>query len=1186
MTQESSIKNERLGGLSVYQPSDKSVKSIRSPRQNKTRRFTAKRLNSSGSSAGNEVPAIEVGKIASFEVEALPDFATIGHNGCFQKTKLIGALSFILLFIYTLHALIGPLGVGLLFSIPFEEKTGCYIVDENNPSISASWIKSFACLIATSMIPYVVIAKQVPALRHSSNRRAIWASVLISISCIFAMLQMVQPNESVLPECAAFKFNESVPVYPSTGDCRVVEMQSLDPFWHRLCEFDYHTHIVVSDIFANTYQLNENQTRDLYKELTPILEAFQPVMWTLGEPVLEKAVCSLMFPPCTTECKPQLPCEDSVLKYVQSSLLKTHSITELERRFPMTYEAAFHSNCTNLPEWLEGKLPPIKSFKDFFRDLGMPVGLVDIFFDLVTGMKVNCTDFFRVIKQRSNFSTPDRSCYNTSAQNYALYVYKNDDKGTGSCSLKKWELVQARWRNYEASLNEHEQAYYSSMVNKQELWKKKHFTCLSIVYFLFLSLSSTVVMFAPAPSKIDMKDKNDLTFRRGSLQTQIRSAHSLRSAVCVGLLLVQWSCSLVLALIYFLPSKDVPKSYVYTVTLIAMLPLRKALSRVFLLESVRWKMTSEKTTPRSPLSKQLSRFTSSRLSMGKVGRAWEKTFTWYTWARKYYRDHYSITGDRYFLRVAFAETVEIILQCNTLLRSLDKVDFMVTTILAIVLCFNCTLTPIVMWKQKRDLVIVFDCIFDIAYVFINAYRIVHFDAKVTLMDQLSFIYPLCSVTNILSEYSRVVINENIERFQYASAAMFKVDARDLKVPARRASVVLRIPSHRAVPEKGTFWAKLVHVFQFSHAIVAFTSAFVAAFIIGTIFSQHATCREKFGTCTWRQVHPHIYFSGARPFYKGMQCRTDVVEHVDVAACTNLGDSFDEFKNLKVLTLGASLSMLPRSLVRLAATNNSVLERIEATQLPTRIDLSGFGLADVPKVILDMLQNNRGNPNLRQLDLSRNALTHGAIEQVTKALVKSESTSSLLRVVDISDNLLNRAPIGMLYGLKELMTVRAANNNISGIGSLAALFLKNKPGRSIDLAGNPVRRVDFQNGGLKTLPEEIYDLSSLEVLALWNNSIPGALPVKKLAKLTRLKMLGLSYNEFTGTVPVELAQITGLRVIDLSGNALKGTLPSELASLPLLALDIGDNDGLVAPAPYFENITDDIPWGHKHMYDPF
>ncbi|KAJ3296906.1 hypothetical protein HDU76_006670 [Blyttiomyces sp. JEL0837] len=76
----------------------------------------------------------------------------------------------------------------------------------------------------------------------------------------------------------------------------------------------------------------------------------------------------------------------------------------------------------------------------------------------------------------------------------------------------------------------------------------------------------------------------------------------------------------------------------------------------------------------------------------------------------------------------------------------------------------------------------------------------------------------------------------------------------------------------------------------------------------------------------------------------------------------------------------------------------------------------------------------------------------------------------------------------------------------------------------------------------TLPQSLANLTYLETLGLWNNSITGKIP--DLGSMERLKILRVHLNLLNGTVP-ESFQNVNFSDINVSGNCLVGSLPQGL-----------------------------------------
>ena len=79
------------------------------------------------------------------------------------------------------------------------------------------------------------------------------------------------------------------------------------------------------------------------------------------------------------------------------------------------------------------------------------------------------------------------------------------------------------------------------------------------------------------------------------------------------------------------------------------------------------------------------------------------------------------------------------------------------------------------------------------------------------------------------------------------------------------------------------------------------------------------------------------------------------------------------------------------------------------------------------------------------------------------------------------------------------------------------------------------------------------------IRLWENNLIGSIPAD-LGNLTSLNLLALHINQLNGSIPMELGNLSNLTVLDLFGNQLSGQIPSELGGLAnLQRLYLGDND---------------------------
>eukprot|EP01040_Poterioochromonas_malhamensis_P019151 gene19151-22556_t len=159
----------------------------------------------------------------------------------------------------------------------------------------------------------------------------------------------------------------------------------------------------------------------------------------------------------------------------------------------------------------------------------------------------------------------------------------------------------------------------------------------------------------------------------------------------------------------------------------------------------------------------------------------------------------------------------------------------------------------------------------------------------------------------------------------------------------------------------------------------------------------------------------------------------------------------------------------------------------------------------------------------------------------------------LTLFDVGHNSLNSSIPNELYRLTELEQLDFRNNNLTGtisadIGNLTALRLlllnRNQlTGTLPHSIGNlsALNRLSLDENRLSgSLPSEIGRLQKLSYFSCLNNTFAGSLP-HSLGYLQSLISFFADENGFSGQLPVELANMTSLRSFSVIKNRLTGTL---------------------------------------------
>ncbi|MCL7049413.1 hypothetical protein MKW94_011111 [Papaver nudicaule] len=139
---------------------------------------------------------------------------------------------------------------------------------------------------------------------------------------------------------------------------------------------------------------------------------------------------------------------------------------------------------------------------------------------------------------------------------------------------------------------------------------------------------------------------------------------------------------------------------------------------------------------------------------------------------------------------------------------------------------------------------------------------------------------------------------------------------------------------------------------------------------------------------------------------------------------------------------------------------------------------------------------------------------------------------------------------------------------------------------LDISGN------WMSG---TVPQSFGDFESLVTLDLSRNKLYGPIPVS-LGRLKNLQYLSLASNNLTGEIPSSLGRLHSLKVLDLSSNSLASEIPGDIVNLDNLTVLLLNSNNLSGQIPSglanvtklstfnasFNNLSGPVPWSKNLM----
>jgi Leucine-rich repeat (LRR) protein len=272
----------------------------------------------------------------------------------------------------------------------------------------------------------------------------------------------------------------------------------------------------------------------------------------------------------------------------------------------------------------------------------------------------------------------------------------------------------------------------------------------------------------------------------------------------------------------------------------------------------------------------------------------------------------------------------------------------------------------------------------------------------------------------------------------------------------------------------------------------------------------------------------------------------------------IGNSFDQCSNLKYLDLstnklsGGIWNGFAR-LTQFSVAENHLNGNISYEAFPldcelVELDLSQNGfVGEAPKEVANC-------KNLTMLNLSSNNFT-GAIPSEMGSI-------SRLKGLYLGGNNFSRDIPETLLNLTNLVFLDLSRNKFGG--DMQMIFGKFKQVRFLLLHSNSY------TGGLRS--SGIFTLLNITRLDLSYNNFSGPLPVE-ISHMQSLKLLMLSYNQFNGSIPSEFGNMHNLQALDLAFNRLSGSIPPSLGNLSsLLWLMLADNSLTGSIPPELGNCT--------------
>ncbi|KAJ8771011.1 hypothetical protein K2173_023336 [Erythroxylum novogranatense] len=204
-------------------------------------------------------------------------------------------------------------------------------------------------------------------------------------------------------------------------------------------------------------------------------------------------------------------------------------------------------------------------------------------------------------------------------------------------------------------------------------------------------------------------------------------------------------------------------------------------------------------------------------------------------------------------------------------------------------------------------------------------------------------------------------------------------------------------------------------------------------------------------------------------------------------------------------------------------------------------------------------------SLEILDLSRN--------RFSGQLPSSIGNLQFLKIMNFSSNSLTGSPPGSMVNCESLLVLDLSQNSFSGDlpGWIFGSGLEKALHSESKLSGilHSVTKLEVLDLSCNDFSGEIGSsigaLSSLKYLNLSSNSLVGSIPAT-IGELEKMVVLDLSENKLNGSIPLEIGGVSSLKELRLNINSLSGQIPGSIGNISSLTTLFLSQNSLSGPIP--------------------